>query len=137
MPKIFSVNVLGILAATVAMFFVGFVFYGFLFSQVWQDARAITAADLEGSSPAWMIGGFVLELVAAIGLAWVLKMRGASGMMQSVTTGITLGLLIGVPMASYEFIYSLVHSVPGFLVDASHRVVIFGVGAAVLSLFRK
>lgn len=137
MPKIFSVNVLGILAATVAMFFVGFVFYGLLFTQVWQDARAISTSDLEGQAPIWMAGGFVLELVAAIGLAWVLKLRGANSLMQAVTTGVTLGLLIGVPMAAYELIYGYVHSVPGFLVDASHRMATFGIGTAVLSLFRK
>ncbi|MGH1422368.1 MAG: DUF1761 domain-containing protein [Hyphomonas sp.] len=137
MPKIFNVNLLGIFAAAVAMFFVGAVFYGLLFSQVWQDARALDVSDLEAQSPLWMAGGFVLELVTAIGIAWVLKLRGSSGMMQAVTTGITLGFLIGVPMAAYEFIYAPVHSVPGFIVDASHRLITFGVGASVLSLFRK
>ncbi len=137
MPKIFNVNVLGILAAAVAMFIVGFIFYGLLFSQIWQDARAIELADLEGQSPAWMAGGFLLELIVACGLAWVLKLRSANGLMQAVTTGVTLWLLIGLPLTAYEFIYGPVHSIPGFLVDAGHRLVTFGVGAAVLSFFRK
>ncbi|MCI4645207.1 MAG: DUF1761 domain-containing protein [Hyphomonadaceae bacterium] len=134
MPRIAGVNLVGVLLAAVAMFFVGFLWYGLLFSDIWMAGRGYVEADFEGANQAWMAGGLLIELVMAFGLGWLLKRQGISMMSTALAFALPLGLLIAVPLASYEFIYGLQHSVGAWLVDASHRVVTLLVGAAVLSL---
>ena len=41
MPKIAGVNVLGVLLAAVAMFFIGFIWYGLLFTEPWMAANGL------------------------------------------------------------------------------------------------
>ena len=41
MPKITGVNVLGVLLAAVAMFFIGFIWYGLLFTEPWMAANGL------------------------------------------------------------------------------------------------
>lgn len=135
MPRILGVNAAGVLLAAVAMFFVGFVFYGILFSDVFMEARGITAADAEGQNPAWMGAGFLIELVAALGIGWVIKAKGATGLVPCLMTGLVLAVLVALPMLSYEFVYGARHHVPGAMVDWGHVLVSFAAGGAVLSFF--
>lgn len=135
MPRLLGVNVLGGFLAAIAMFMVGFVWYGLAFSQIWMDARGFELAQFEGQSPAWLAGGFLIEIVAAFGIGWLMKRLGISTFGAAVGFAVTLALLIGVPLMSYEFVYGAFHSVAGWLVDASHILVTIVAGAAVLSFF--
>ena len=130
-----GVSILGAFLAALAMFFVGFIFYGLLFTKVWQASRGLTEAQLQGQSPIWMIGGFVIELVAAFGIAWLMTQLEITELMPAITFGLVLGLLIGVPMRSYEYIYNVYHSLPGALVDWGHVLATFIAGASVYSYF--
>ncbi|MCA8903180.1 MAG: DUF1761 domain-containing protein [Hyphomonas sp.] len=135
MPRILGVNAVGALLAAVAMFFVGFLVYGALFTEVYMSARGFQEADFEGNGPAWMGVGFLIELVAAFGIAWVIKARGTKGLVPCLLTGLTLAILIALPMRSYEFVYGWRHDVPGLLIDWAHSLVGFSVAGAVLSFF--
>lgn len=135
MPRIGNVNLLGVLLAAIAMFFVGFVFYGLLFTDIWMSARGYTPEMGEGQNPAWMGAGFLIELILAFGIGWLLKQRGLSGMGECVAFAVMLVLLIGFPLIAYEYVYGFYHSVPGVLVDWGHKLVTFSVGAAILSFF--
>lgn len=42
MPKIFGINALGVLLAAVAMYFMGFIVYGLLATDIWMGARGYT-----------------------------------------------------------------------------------------------
>lgn len=64
MPRIVGVNTVGALLAAGAMFFVGFLVYGVLFSDTYMNARGFADADYEGNGQAWMFAGFLIELVA-------------------------------------------------------------------------
>lgn len=135
MPRVMGVNMLGVLLAALAMWMIGFVWYGVAFSDAWMASRGYVDADFEGSHPAWMAGGFVLELVAALGIGWLMKRLGVSTLGAAVGFGLTLALLIALPMISYEVVYSAEHSLNGWLIDASHVIATFVAGAAVLSFF--
>lgn len=65
MPKIAGVSVLAIVSAAATMYFIGFVVFGVLFGNVFMASRGLTEADFEGSNPAYMAGGFLIELVLA------------------------------------------------------------------------
>jgi len=130
-----GVSVLGAFLASLGMFFVGFIFYGLLFSKQWQTSRGLTEEQLKGQSPVWMAGGYVIELVAAFGIGWLITRLGISGLVPVVTFGALLGLLVGLPMRSYEFVYSTYHSVAGVLVDWCHVIATFSVSALIYSFF--
>lgn len=135
MPRLMGVNLLGVLLAALAMFFVGFIFYGMLFTDIWMTSRGYTPNMFEGQSGAWMGAGFLIEVVLALALGWVLKAKGVSGLGSSIGVGIAAAILFGFPLLSYEFAYGAHHSVSGLLVDWGHILVGFVAGAAVLSFF--
>ncbi|MEQ9434381.1 DUF1761 domain-containing protein [Hyphomonas sp.] len=135
MPRLSGVNLLGVLLAAIVMFFVGFVFYGMLFSEQWMAARGYTADMAADANPAWMAGGFLIELVLAFGLGWVLKLKGAKGLSACVSTALMLAVVVVLPVSSYEYVYGFYHSLPGLLVDWGHMLVGMGLAGAVLSFF--
>lgn len=135
MPKISGVNVLGWLLSAVAMFMIGFVWYGMLFSQAWMAGNGYTEAMFEGNSPLWIPAGFLIPLILAFGLGWHMKQKNISTLRTSVLFGLWLSLLIGVPLMMYGYVYSPQHSWEVLLIDGGHTVVTFVVGCAVLSLF--
>lgn len=152
MPKLAGVNVLGILVAAIAMFFIGFLWYGVLFQTPWMESNAIFWANEGNTSIQWLSGsgvttqemgmdpmvmglGFVLFLVLSYGLGWHMKQKNISTLKTAVLFGLWISLLIGVPMAAYDFVYTPYGTLDGFLVDASHTVATFVGACAVLSFF--
>ena len=58
MPKLAGVNLLGVLLAALAIYFVGFVWFGLLFQDLWVNANGYTEAQLtENFSPGVVFGG--------------------------------------------------------------------------------
>jgi hypothetical protein len=135
MPRLSGVNLLGVLLAAIVMFFVGFVFYGMLFSEQWMAARGYTADMAADANPAWMAGGFLIELVLAFGLGWVLKLKGAKGPGACVSAALMLAVVVVLPVTAYDYVYGLYHSLPGLMVDWGHMLVSMGLAGAVLSFF--
>lgn len=135
MPRLSGVNLLGVLLAAIVMFFVGFVFYGMLFSGHWMAARGYTVDMAADANPAWMAGGFLIELVLAFGLGWVLKLKGAKGLAACVSTALMLAVVVAFPILAYDFVYGFYHYLPGLMVDWGHVLVSLGLAGAVLSFF--
>jgi Protein of unknown function (DUF1761) len=133
MPKLAGVNVAAVLAAAVAMFLVGFLFYGLLFDQVFMQARGYTEEEMQAdASPMWMVGGFLIELTLAFGIGWMLLKSGAKTLAGAAGFGLALAAMIGFPLLAYNYTYSLEHSVPGLLVDWAHIAVSFATGAVII-----
>lgn len=154
MPKIAGVNPLGVLLGAVAMFFVGFIWYGVLFTEPWMAANGLfftdasketmqwlTADGLEtvsrdaGPNPMVMLWGFVLSLVLSFGLGWHMKQKSISKLGTAALFGLWMGLLIGVPLMAYDTVYTPYGSLMGLFVDGSHTVVTFVAACAALSFF--
>ena len=129
-------KILGIVLAVVAFYLVGFVWYGVLFTDLWMGESGFTDADFEGGSPAWMGVGLLLTVVQVIGLTYILSWKGHPDTVGSVKAMGLLGLLIAAPFAAYALTYSPHHSIPLFLVDASHLIVGWCISGAVLSFFK-
>jgi hypothetical protein len=89
----------------------------------------------DGQSPTWMAGGFLIELVLAFGIGWVLKLKGANGLAACVTTALTLAIVISLPTLAYDFVYGAHHNLPGLMVDWGHTLVGIGLAGAILSFF--
>lgn len=154
MPKIAGVNLLGVLLGAVAMFFIGFIWYGVLFTEPWMNANGLfftdeaktamqwlTADGLQsvaadaGPDPMVMLWGFVLSLVLCYGLGWHMKQKSISKLSTAALFGLWMGLLIGVPLVAYDTVYTPFGSLMGLFVDGSHTVVGFVAACAILSFF--
>ena len=73
MPKIAGVNSLGLVLGALAMWVLGFIWYGLLLSDAWMSASGYTAEMFEGQSALWMPAGFVISLLLTFGLGWHMK----------------------------------------------------------------
>ena len=154
MPKIAGVNLLGVVLAAVAMFFIGFLWYGVLFQEPWMNANGLffvdetkqsmqwlTAEGIQsvagdaGPNPMVMLWGFVLSLVLSFGLGWHMNQKNISKAGTAALFGLWIGLLIGVPLMAYDTVYTPFGSFMGLFVDGSHTVVTFVAASVVLSLF--
>ena len=135
MPRISGVNLLGLLLAALAIYLVGFVWYGLMFSEIWMAETGYTEAMYEGQSSLWMPAGIIMPLILAFGLGWHMKQKNISTLKTAALFGLWLGLLIGAPLMMYAYIYSPYHSWELLLIDTSHVVVSFVLGSAVLSYF--
>lgn len=156
MPKLASVNLLGVLLAAVALYFVGFIWYGVLFSDVWLEdlmttrnlitpeafaeldtagQRAALEAAYPNANPGLSMGlGFVISLVTAFGLGFALKKMGAKGLASHIGYAAVIWLCIAVTSLAYDHVYGLKPMI-GFWIDSSHLLVGFSAAAAVLSFF--
>lgn len=136
MPKIFGLNAIALLAASVAFYFVGFLWYGVIFSEAWMTAEGLTAEDAEGQSPIWMAGGFLITILQAIGLGLVLKWRNTDGLSAALTTSAMLWFFLALPFTSYAYMYLPRHDATLLMIDASHLLVGWLAAGAVLALMK-
>ena len=137
MPRIAKVNLLGVFLAGLAIFFIGFLWFGLLFDQLWMDSNGYTVEQIEEnfSAPIFAVGGIAIPLIVAFAIGWLMKLANIKGLGPSILFGAKLGILLATPLFAYDFVYSPNHSVTALLLDASHSLVGFIVGAAVLSFF--
>lgn len=133
MPKL---NPVAIIAASVAFFVVGFLWYGVLFSDAWMAAEGITEEEAAGDSPIWMVLGFVITVMQVAGLALVLKWKGVTGLSDAAMTAAILWALFALPFTLYGFAYSPGHNSTLLMIDASHLLVGWVISAVVLSRFK-
>jgi hypothetical protein len=135
MPKLLGVNLVGVILAALAIFMVGFIWYGVVFADAWMTAAGNTEADYAGQSPLWMAAGLIMPLVIAFGLGLVKQRHGVTTLKSSAILGFTLALLLGVPVLGYTLVYMPDHSTAIFLIDAGHTLIAWTIGAIVLSFF--
>jgi hypothetical protein len=133
MPKL---NPVAIIAASVAFYLIGFLWYGLIFSDPWMSAHGLTAEDAENQGPIWMLLGFVITLMQVTGLACVLKWKGASGPAAAAMTATVLWALLALPFNGYAYVYLTSHDATLLMIDASHMLVGWIISAIVLSLFK-
>ena len=135
MPRIAGVNSLGVVLGALAMWFVGFLWYGLILSDAWMSANGYTEQMFEGQSALWMPAGFVISLILTFGLGWHMKQKSISKLDTAALFGLWMALLIGVPLMMYRYVYSPDHSWELLLIDGGYQVVTFVVACAVLSFF--
>lgn len=130
-------KVLGIILATVGFYAVGMIWYGFAFSDLWMAGQGVTEADYENNSPAWMGLGVLLTLMQVIGISYILSWKGRPEMPDAVQSIGMLSVLLAAAFSMYALAYLPQHSVPLFLIDASHLILGWIIAAAVLTKFRE
>lgn len=111
-------NWLAILAAAVAIYAVGFIIYGAVFSQLWMRLSGYTKEQLQPHM--WKMAiSWIMPVLTAIGLALILK----SARVDNLATGLMISLEVWFFIVLSTRLYSFVYSPekPGLLVmDAIH-----------------
>jgi hypothetical protein len=136
MPKLLGLNLLAVLVASIAFFFVGFLWYGVLFTDAWMAAHGVVAEQSGGESPIWMVGGFVITVVQVIGLGLVLKWKGTASLGDAVIAAVLVWFCFALPLTMYNYLYLTAHDSTLLMIDASHLLVGWAVSAAILSLMK-
>ena len=129
-----GVHWLAIIAATIAGFMVGGLWYSVLFGKAWMAERGVTKEEAmaKGANPAFMFGvTLLLDLVIAFVLDHVLKDGGGLHMAMMISGGIALGFII--PAMGVNYLYQQ-SSFKLFLIDAGHWLVTLVVMGVVLNL---
>lgn len=128
-----KLNWLGIIVATVAAFFTGFLWYGLIFAEKWVALTGVT--DEGDGNVMWMLIGLVQTFVTMVGLGWFIARDGSTGWMAGLKIGLVAGVCFALMTSAYGFIYQT--SPMGLLpIDWSHLLVVYAVGGAVIGGLR-
>ena len=125
-----EINMVAVVAATLAFFVVGAVWYGALFGKPWQRETGISEPP-QGAQVAKIMGlNLAFELLVVLMLDHTIARTGASGhVILMIATG--FGLSIMTPAIGINYLHQR-KSLTLFLIDAGHFVV--GMAAAGLVL---
>lgn len=153
MPRIAGLNLVAVLAAAIAMYFVGFVIYGLVFQEVWSqqtlenhgilapgEGANLTGQDLANAvmgipgamemAPAMSLG-FVISLAAAIGIAVMLRMTRPRSLAAALGTAAILWVGFAASTLAYNVVYSSESRII-FGIDLLHLFIGYLTGAAVI-----
>jgi len=132
MPRIFGHDLLAVIAAAVAIYAVGFIVYGLLFSDMWMAAYGYTEDSFVGHEWKFALSPLMPILTAAC-LAALLNMTGASGLGAHLKLGFFAWLGFQFTALMYTFAYGVFVPASMLALDGAHLLIGTLVGAAVLT----
>ncbi|MCI5043614.1 MAG: DUF1761 domain-containing protein [Aquisalinus sp.] len=139
--KVYGLPVWGILVGGVVYWFLGFIFYGVLFTDIWMKAEGVSLAEAEAAASApggalWMVGGFIISLAITKGVAFGLKWRGWPNLPGALGTAFILWAFFAVTMLGYDLVYVPRHDWAGFFVDIAYNYLGMSAAAVIITLMR-
>ena len=139
MPKIFNTSWGAVLLATLAFYMVGFVWYAFLFQEIYLAASGLTAEQTEKIAAdkgiMMLVWGLLITLAQALGLLWVLNLAGAKRLSTSLNITFWLFTMIAAPLLAYNCLYGT-YPLSGILVDYGHILLGWLAMGAIYAAFR-
>ena len=125
------INWLGVIVATVAAFFIGFLWYGLIFEATWLELTGQSKSeDMSVLPMAW---GLAQTFVTMLGLGWLIGRD--STVLNGLKTGLIAAVCFALMTSAYGFIYETAPA--GLLpIDWSHLLVIYAVGGAIIGGLR-
>lgn len=129
------INFFAVAVATLCAFFLGFVWYTFLFGRRWMQELGVTEEDLKKGANMGRIFGttLVLTFVMCLGLAMLWHSEDMAGLTWSV--GLMHGLLIGLCFVAtstgINYLYQR-KSIVLWAIDAGYQVCFLGLMGAIL-----
>ncbi len=134
MPKVCGLNVVAILAGSVAFFMLGWVWYGMLFMEQWTSLSGITINPNKEMNPAEMAYGFINCVVVTIGLGLLLKWLNVSKLLTAVKYGVMACVFFALTTDAYGFIYGG-QPFELFVLNGGYNLVGYALVAAIWSFF--
>jgi hypothetical protein len=111
-------NWLAIVVAAIAIYAVGFIIYGALFSKLWMSLSGYTKEQLAPHQWKMAISP-IMPILTAVGLAILLKLARVDNLATGLVVSLQIWFFIMVPVRMYSYVYG--PEKPGFFVmDAIH-----------------
>ncbi len=130
-----TVNFLAVIVATLAAFFLGFVWYSFLFGKRWMKELGFTEEQLkQGGGMARIFGTtLLLTFVMGLGLAMVWHREDISTLTWDVGLyhGLLIGLMFVATSTGINYLYQR-KSLALWAIDAGYHVCFLGLMGAIL-----
>ncbi|MEX2600062.1 MAG: DUF1761 domain-containing protein [Balneolaceae bacterium] len=86
-----SLQIWGVLVASVAYFMLGWVWYGPLFSKKWMALREVTEEDIKDPNPMLFLWSFILQFIATLTLAVFLAAVDINTLLHGALVGLGAG----------------------------------------------
>ena len=135
MPKIFGTNALGILAAGIVFWMLGWIWYGMVFSEMWHALTGIPKPAEDTMDPKIMLGGIIAPIAMALGLTYILQQSSASRLATCAKISAIVSLLIGLPLMAMDNLYQG-EPLKLLALDYGYVLVGFALMGVILSFFR-
>ena len=135
MPKVFGLNLLGLIAGAVFFFILGYLWYAVLFMDEMMQAYGISEATPGNHSQTIaMLMGFINVMIVTLGVGLVLKWLNVSKLATAVKYGLILWLCFALTTSAYMWIYGDV-PLNMLLIDGSYNLIGYAGVAAIWSFF--
>ena len=126
-----QMNWIAVIGAALAGFVIGGLWYGPLFSKVWQRESGLTDEQLKGANMAQIFGlTFVLNLVASFILGHVMDTYQHPGLHISAMIGFGIGLGFIATSIGVNYLFAR-KSLKLFLIDGGYWTVVYTVMGAI------
>ncbi|MGY6662031.1 MAG: DUF1761 domain-containing protein [Glycocaulis sp.] len=119
MPRIFGHDLLAVIAAAVAIYIIGYLIYGLVFSAFWMEQYGYTADSFAGHE--WrMFLGPVMPILTVLGLAALFQTANASGLKAHLRIGFIVWAGFSLSTLLYGFAYAITMTPGALALDAVH-----------------
>lgn len=130
-----GINWLGVVVALVIGQVIGFAWYGFAFSEQWMALMGFTPEQIEGEGMTGMVYGLISQLIAAIGLGWLIARLGENTLIGGLKVGFLACLFFAATTNANRFIYGMEN--PGLIpIDFGYLFVVYLAMGAVIGAVR-
>lgn len=127
-------NWLAVLAAAAAIYAVGFLIYGLVFSGLWLKLTGYTKAQLQPHS--WKMAlSPVMPILTAIGLAILFKLARVDNIATGLVIAVQIWFFIVQPARMYNFVYSP-EKIGHLVLDGLHLLLGMLVAGAIIAGWR-
>lgn len=127
-------NLWAILAAALAAFAVGAIWYGALFSKAWQRAAGMSDTQIQSGNMAVIFGlTFLFEVAMATMLAHNFDRLGQPALPIKMMISVGIALAFIIPAMGVNYLY-LRKTLAHFLIDAGHWIMSFAAMGLVFAL---
>jgi hypothetical protein len=103
-----------------------------LFATLQMEAHNFTPADYVGNNPVWYVGGALISLLIAAGLAVMVRLGGVAGAAAGFKAGGSAALCFGLPLVAYPFVYSPHHEFALFPAESANILIGWTIAAALI-----
>lgn len=132
--RVKGINLVACGVAAVAMYAVGMVIYGFLFSDLWMGLSGYTEEMLAPFM--WKMAlSPVMPVLGAIGIAAVMRWRGARGPAAGAATGALVFLFFSFSSRLYGYAYGP-EPIGLLALDSAHLLLTHVVGGAIIGAMK-
>lgn len=130
--RVLGHDLFALIGAILAIYLVGMIWYGFVFSELWMNLMGLTEADL-GEGMWKMALSPLMPILKAIVLALLFQMTATSGLMAQLKLTALIWLAFPLTTLAYQYVYWPDYPLGLMALDGGHLLFSSLAGAAVLA----